>query len=353
MTLMKQVTTAAMITVISMQTATATQATAPEGFNPANAVMLEGSHANSFRNFAPELPQTMARMPKLNLETGLAIDEVAPGLFYVTEGVYQSAFLVTGDGVIVFDAPPSFAHKLPAAIASAAPDQAIKYLVYSHGHNDHVGGAAVFADIPGLQIVASVKVAKGIESSGRPGILAPTTLFDEAYEFSLGQHPVELKTAAFHSEHEDIIAYLPKSKFLIAVDTITPGEVPFMNFGATSDIGGYLNMFDTLLAYDFDHIMSGHISILGDRNDLILARDYAFDVRDTALNGMNSFFDRFGTILATMEYENANLGYRMAMEAVRDECATAIIGRWEDKLSVVDVWADSHCETVVLHAIMH
>jgi hypothetical protein len=43
----------------------------------------------------------------------------------------------------------------------------------------------------------------------------------------------------------------------------------------------------------------------------------------------------------------------MTMEEVRDTCAEQVVDRWEDKLSVVDLWADSHCETVVLHAIMH
>jgi hypothetical protein len=41
------------------------------------------------------------------------------------------------------------------------------------------------------------------------------------------------------------------------------------------------------------------------------------------------------------------------MENVRKDCAAQIIDRWKDRLSVVDVWADSHCETVILHAIMH
>jgi hypothetical protein len=41
------------------------------------------------------------------------------------------------------------------------------------------------------------------------------------------------------------------------------------------------------------------------------------------------------------------------MENVRKDCATQIIDRWKGRLSVVDVWADSHCETVILHAIMH
>ena len=30
-----------------------------------------------------------------------------------------------------------------------------------------------------------------------------------------------------------------------------------------------------------------------------------------------------------------------------------IIARWKDRLSVVDVWADSHCEAMVLYYIMH
>jgi hypothetical protein len=43
----------------------------------------------------------------------------------------------------------------------------------------------------------------------------------------------------------------------------------------------------------------------------------------------------------------------VAMERVRKECATEIIDRWKDKLSVVDVWADSHCETAIVYSIMH
>jgi hypothetical protein len=39
----------------------------------------------------------------------------------------------------------------------------------------------------------------------------------------------------------------------------------------------------------------------------------------------------------------------VAIETVRRDCAKQIIDRWKSKLSVVDVWADSHCETVILH----
>jgi len=322
-------------------------------FNTGGDVSLTPCHPNHFTAFAAELPATLARMPAIDSETGLHVSEVKPGLFYVTEGVYQSAFLVTDEGVVVFDAPPSFAQKLPDMISEHAPGKGVRYLVYSHGHADHIGGAGVFAGIEGLEVVAHEKVAESLAKSARPGLPRPTRTYDERYDVSLGGQTVEFTPASFHAEDADTIIYLPRQKFVIAVDTITPGEVPFMNFGATSDVGAYMTFFDTVLDYDFDHILSGHVSVLGNRDDVIMARDYAYDVRETAGRGMATFFDRFGAAFEEFEYKNANLAYRAAIESVRRDCAAEVIDRWRNKLSVVDVWADSHCQTVILYNIMH
>ena len=323
------------------------------GWDAANAVSLDPDAPNSFRNFAPELEKTLARMPQLDPVTGLHVKEVKPGLFYMTDGVYQSGFVRTGAGIIVFDAPPTFARKLPALIADHAKGEPVKYLLYSHSHADHVGGSTAFEGVEGLRIVAPASVADAIEREKHPGILAPNETFEDTHSFSLGRESVEIKTAHFHSENTDAIIYLPKQKFIVAVDTITPGEVPFMNFGATSRYGGYVNFFDDILRYDFDTILSGHVSILGTREDVVLNREYVHDVRDTALKGMTAFHPTFEETFASFDHKNGNLAYRVAMEKVRKNCATQILDRWKDKLSVVDVWADSHCETVILHAIMH
>ncbi len=108
-----------------------------------------------------------------------------------------------------------------------------------------------------------------------------------------------------------------------------------------------------ILEYDFDHILSGHLAILGTRDDVTEAKAYAFDVRDTALKGMSTFYDRFGTILSQLDEKNGNLAYRAAIEAVRRDCSSQIIERWKDWLSVSDVYADSHCQTFILYSIMH
>lgn len=327
-----------------------TELTARETASP---VSMDPESPNSYRAFAPELADTVARMPQLDPETGLHVREVKPGLFFVTDGVYQAGFVRTGEGIIVFDAPASFAHRLPDVIAEHADGETVDVLVYSHGHADHVGGSTAFVDVSELRVVAPASVAEAIERENHPGILAPNEIFDDEYSFSLGREPVEIRTAHFHSENTDAIIHLPRQGFVVAVDTITPGDVPYANFGSTSRFAGYVEFFDEILDYDFDTILTGHTSILGTREDVILNREYVHDVRDTALRGMETLLPTFEQNFATLDHKNGNLAYRAAIESVRGDCTRQIIDRWKNRLSVVDVWAHTHCETVIQYAIMH
>jgi glyoxylase-like metal-dependent hydrolase (beta-lactamase superfamily II) len=345
--------TAFVVAAMALMGACAASSAKPAMPDTANAVSLDPEAPNSFRTFAPELGKTVARVPALDPQTGLYVAEVKPNLFYVTDGIYQAAFARTGEGVIAIDAPPSFAQKLPGVIAARAAGEPVKFLIYSHSHTDHIGGSSAFGSIPELKVVAPISVAQAIEQGNHPDILKPNTTFEDDYSMSLGRELVEIKTGHFHSENTDTIIYLPRRKFVVAVDTITPGEAPFMNFGATAKFAGYVDFFDEILKYDFDTILSGHVSILGTREDVILTRDYVHDVRDTALAGMAAMLPTFEQTYAAFNHQNGNLAYRVAIETVRRDCAKQIIDRWKDKLSVVDVWADSHCETVILHAIMH
>lgn len=321
--------------------------------NPANTISLEATHPDSFHNFAPELPQMRARAAEINTEFGLHVSEIEPGLFFVTDLVYQSAFIVTDAGVVVLDAPPSFGENLRNVISMTAPNIPITHLIMSHGHRDHNGGGVAFADIDGLEVVSAAGVAETLTAQPLEGVLPPTRTFEDALDMTVGGVEIQLQTAQFHAEDVDTMIYLPAEKFLMAIDSITPGEAPFMNFGATSDVSGYLATFDTFLDYPFEHFLSGHVSVLGNRDDVIKARDYAFDVRDTIHGLMPTFNDRMMEGLTAVEFQNANLAYRFAMEGIRDDCTTQMIDRWQDTLSIVDLWADSHCETILVYAIMH
>jgi glyoxylase-like metal-dependent hydrolase (beta-lactamase superfamily II) len=92
--------------------------------------------------------------------------EMGGGVYVISDNGWQSAFLVTSEGVIVFDAPESFGKSIPSAIAKIT-DKPTKMLIYSHIHKDHIGGAAVFKDIKDLKIVATEGVADFFEGAKR------------------------------------------------------------------------------------------------------------------------------------------------------------------------------------------
>ena len=99
-----------------------------------------GATAPDLPDYAP-IPRS-ALGPALN-EQGYYVGRVERNLYYVTDGVYQSAFLTTPDGVVLFDAPPSIGGNLQRAVdeiaAANGVTNTVTHLVYSHHHADHGG----------------------------------------------------------------------------------------------------------------------------------------------------------------------------------------------------------------------
>jgi len=91
-----------------------------------------------------------ARGAALN-DQGYYVGRVERNLYWVTDGVYQSAFLTTPDGVVLFDAPPSIGHNLRRAVdeiaAAEGVSNTVTHLVYSHHHADHGAAASLFENV--------------------------------------------------------------------------------------------------------------------------------------------------------------------------------------------------------------
>jgi glyoxylase-like metal-dependent hydrolase (beta-lactamase superfamily II) len=170
-------------------------------------VSLDPSAPNSYRAFAPELAETAARVPKIDPATGVHASEIKPDLFWVTDGIYQSAFVRTGDGIIVFDAPASLADKLPGVIAAHANGEPVKALLYSHSHADHIGGSRAFADVAGLRVAAPSAVAAAIKAEAHPNVLPPNVTFEDEHTFSLGRERGSVVDVWAHTHCETVIQY--------------------------------------------------------------------------------------------------------------------------------------------------
>jgi hypothetical protein len=72
----------------------------------------------SLGDYVPVLPATLEREWAIDPKRGIETREVADGVYVVTDGVWQSAFVVTEEGVIVLDAPQTFGARIPAEVAA-------------------------------------------------------------------------------------------------------------------------------------------------------------------------------------------------------------------------------------------
>ena len=85
----------------------------------------------NLQRYVPVLPSVKRQFWQIDPNLGYAVKNVGGGVYVISDNGWQSAFLVTEEGVIVFDAPASFGKSIPSAV-SKVTDKPIKMLVYSH-----------------------------------------------------------------------------------------------------------------------------------------------------------------------------------------------------------------------------
>lgn len=307
--------------------------------------------SRSLTDHVPVLPATLAKAWTIDPQKGVASRDVGGGVYVVTDGVWQSAFVVTKAGVIVIDAPETYAHKIRPEIA-AVTSQPITTLIYTHIHKDHIGGSAAFADIENLEIVALSGVAEYLAEKADPRRLVPTRTFDRELVIDRGGVRIELRGASYHSDEGDAIVYIPHARFLMAIDTLAPGYCPFMGFDITSNFHEYLHVFDTLLKYDFGVFVGGHLTHPGTRSDVELTREFTLDVYNT-VKRVHGETDLMGVFAETAgkigSWDNKFLLFERFLDVVTERATAELESRWIDRLAGVDVFTEDHVRTALLY----
>src|SRR5258708_27559743 len=130
------------------------------------------STPESLKEYVPVLPAVKAKSWKIDPKVGYAVKNVGGGVYVISDNGWQSAFLVTDEGVIVFDAPASFGKSIPLEV-SKVTDKPIKMLVYSHSHKDHIGGSPAFKNIQDLKIVPLQALHPSFNEINHPNRLDP------------------------------------------------------------------------------------------------------------------------------------------------------------------------------------
>lgn len=298
-----------------------------------------------------------AQGPAIPQDKGYLVEEISDGLYWVTEGAYQVMFLTTGEGVIVVDAPPSIGQNVLAAIAEVT-DEPITHVVYSHSHADHIGAAGMYpADATYIaHAAAAAQLAEtaandpdrappfGAFLGGGP-VPLPTETFTDSYTLEVGDQTLELVYGGINHDPGNIFVYAPKQKVLMLVDVVFPGWVPFKDLALADDVLGYIQAHDQALVFDFDTFIGGHLTRLGTREDVEIAREYVLDVEASAANALQTV--DFMAIGQETGFSNPWLLFDTYLDAVAQACADEVVPNWMGRLGGADVFTIDHCWTMM------
>ncbi len=225
-------------------------------------------------DYAP-IPRS-ALGPALN-DQGYYVGRVERNLYWVTDGTYQSAFLTTRDGVVLFDAPPTIGGNLRRAVdeiaAANGVTNTVTHLVYSHHHD------------------------------------------------------------ANHSP-DNIYIYFPGHDTLMFIDVVNAGWVPIYNTNLSEDVPGYMAAPAIALSYPWTHFISGHLGRLATREDVAVHQQYIADIEASAQEALASvnpvpYFMKYG--------ENAWAGVKGYLDEVTERTAAPVIAKYTGVLAAADI----------------
>jgi glyoxylase-like metal-dependent hydrolase (beta-lactamase superfamily II) len=251
---------------------------------------------------------------------------------------HYGMFLHTSEGIILVDPANTEAATWLKAEFARRFKVPVKYVIYSHAHNDHASGGEVFADT--ATFVAHENMAKnlvapgdgapllprealwdtngngGIEQSEAPAGMAkdfakldvdrsgrlsrreiwairfgngaqdnpPDIVYRDFMSLSLGGKTVELHyTGLNHSDDMSVVRF-PEERFIYTVDHLTPKRLP------RGDLDGgflpeWLDSLKRIEQLDFDYVSPGHESV-GPKADVSEQVRYMSDLVKAVSDGI-------------------------------------------------------------------
>lgn len=229
------------------------------------------------------------------------IVQVAENIYYFTGYGHSNATVILGEqGCILIDTLDSDvrAQILRQEIA-AITEKPVKTIIYTHGHPDHRGGAAAFADTaeeiiafapkrPILKHTEKIKEILALRGSrqfgytlsdeelitqglgpreghacqeGRYAPLPPTTLYQAEDEITRQIDGVDLKLVSAVGETDDqIFVWLPASKVLCCGDNYYPcwPNLSAIRGSQYRDVSAWIDSLDAMRAYPAEALLPGH-----------------------------------------------------------------------------------------------
>ena len=284
-----------------------------------------------------EVPES-SKGPAIDPAKGYRIQDLGQGLYMVTDNGYQSMFMVYDKGVVVVDAPTSYAQYIPKAIAEVT-DKPITHVIYSHSHIDHIGGTKGLGGHP--IIIAQEETKRLLLRANDPNRPIPTITFKDKYTLKVGGKILELSYHGVAHEPGNIFIYAPAQKTLMVVDVIFPRWMPWRRFALAQDVPGYFAQVKEINDMDWDTLVGGHVERTGTHADVALQLEFMNDLKDAARRALKS--TKIGEELAPVDRGNPWAVYGNYIDRVVIQCVNELTPKWSTKLAAYDVYIWDQC----------
>ena len=194
-----------------------------------------------------------------------SIKKIAGNLYRFQNNFHFSVFLVTPGGIIVTDPINKGTAKWLKGELAKRFNKPVKYLIYSHDHQDHNSGGEVFSDT--ATVIAHENAKADIAGEKRPTAV-PDLTFSDKMTVELGGQKVELTYVGLGHSDNMIVMNFPAERTLFACDFITVKSVGYKKF-SDAYFPNWINAIKKVEGMDFDTLATCH-GKMGTKSD---ARD--------------------------------------------------------------------------------
>ena len=213
------------------------------------------------------------------------------------EGFISNAgFVVTGEGVVLFDAlgTPALAWQLRQEISKITDKPVIKVVV-SHYHADHILGLEVFKD-EGAEIIAPAEASTYLDSgigkerleerslsldpwvTEQTRLVSPDVWLDRSMTLEIGGKKLSIMHLGKAHSDGDMAMLVEPDKVLFTGDILFEGRVPFVG---NADTAGWLEALESMQTSGLEALVPGHGPSASDPDAaIVMTRDYLAYLRE-------------------------------------------------------------------------
>jgi glyoxylase-like metal-dependent hydrolase (beta-lactamase superfamily II) len=270
-------------------------------------------------------------------ESGYVVQDLGGGAHFVTQGMINTMFVETKNGVVLVDASPFLGDKLLEAIESVTP-KPVTHLIYSHAHADHIGAAHLLKR-DGMKIVSheiTGEFIKEVKNDDRRPL--PTETFSgRRKEMDIDGVRFVLDYTGDWHQAGNLFIHLPELKLMGAMDSFTPKSAPFFRLYFSAHVPAYFDAMDQLLEYDYETIVTGHMALPGTPEDVATNREYIRDLRAAASEALRTVDLQEAAAAAKVPANNKQAEIKFWMDAVVARAAE-LMPSWDKRLGGTDIF---------------